>query len=122
MDVTDRENEILAQFSGAFIPQPELDDTDGLEYAEALRYLRNRDLKLLYCTQKCCDRPTVLDVLTNMIRRYEDETVRNTLGKLFEEDNDFKQKCREAECLRRFLLLDYPDHNNYATHTFGYPY
>ena len=90
----------------AFIPQPESTDIDGVEYAHALRFLNDRDLKLLHCAMGCCDSTTAFDVLVHIIRRYDDESTRETLGKLFhDKDRDFTRKCREAECLRRYLLI-----------------
>lgn len=106
MDVLDREDQILAHWGSAFIPQPESTDIDGVEYAHALRFLNDRDLKLLHCAMGCCDSTTAFDVLVHIIRRYDDESTRETLGKLFhDKDRDFTRKCREAECLRRYLLI-----------------
>ena len=109
MDVKDRENGILEHRSGSLVPQPEPSDDEAVEYAFALRFLRDRDFKILHSAFSCCEQAIVFEVLTHIVRRYDDECTRETLACLFKEDNSMWRRCREAEGLRRFLIKYYPD-------------
>lgn len=108
MDVKELENDILEHCCGLLVPQPELSDDEAVKYAYALRFLRDRDFKILHSAFSCCEQAVVFDVLTHIVRRYDD-SARDTLGCLFKEDTSMWKRCREAEGLRRFLIKYYPD-------------